>query len=75
MLANCIQLNMECAAICYSAAQLMSLGNQQADELCRICAEICDACGEECSKHHMEHCQQCAEVCRRCAEECHSMAA
>lgn len=26
MMSRCIQLDMECAAICYSSAQLMSLG-------------------------------------------------
>ena len=42
MMAGCIQLDMECAAICYAAAQLMSLGSSKAEELCRICADICE---------------------------------
>lgn len=73
MMARCIQLDMECAAICYSAAQLMSLGSSRAEEICRICAQICQACGDECAKHEMKHCKECAEVCYRCAEECRSM--
>ena len=74
MLAHCIQLDLECAAICRSAAELMSLGSSHAQKLCAICADICDACAAECEKHsHMEHCKECAEACRRCAEECRSM--
>lgn len=53
---------MECAAICYASAQLMSLGGQNAKELCRICAETCEACGAECSRHEAKHCQECANV-------------
>lgn len=73
--AMCIQLCMECATICYSTAQLMSLGSKKAKELCRICAEICDTCCTECSKHSCEHCQACASACKTCAEECRKIAA
>jgi len=76
MMAKCIQLDMECAAICYASAQLMSLGSSKAKEICALCADICDACGAECGKHpHSEHCKECAEACRQCAEECRKMAA
>lgn len=74
MMARCIQLDMECSAICYSAAQLMSIGSSKAEEVCRICADICDECGAECAKHQNEHCQECAEVCHYCAEECRRVA-
>jgi len=74
MMARCIQLDMECAALCYASAQLMSLGSSKAEEMCRICAEMCDECGRECGKHKNEHCQECAEICHRCAEECRRMA-
>lgn len=76
MMARCIQLDMECAAICYAAAQLMSMNSQSSAQVCRVCADICQACGDECAKHsHMEHCRECAEACHRCAEECRRMAA
>src|SRR3954466_12461194 len=51
MMARCIQLDMECAALCYAAAQLMSLGSSKAMDICRICADLCEACGTECGKH------------------------
>ena len=73
-MARCIQLDMECAATCYAAAQVMSMNGQYAEEICRICADICFACGEECEKHsNMDHCRECAEACRKCAEECRKM--
>jgi hypothetical protein len=51
MMARCVQLDMECAAICYASAQLMSLGSDRAAAICRICADACEACAAECSKH------------------------
>lgn len=74
-MARCIELDTQCAALCYAAAQLMSMGSEQAKEVCRICAAICEACGAECNKHQTEHCTECAEACKACAEECKKMAA
>jgi len=74
MMARCIALDMDCAQICRTAAAFMARGSDFAVELCRQCAAVCTACGEECGKHQMDHCQACAEACRRCAEACLSMA-
>ncbi len=77
MLSRCIQLDLECAAICRSAAEVMSLGSDYSAHLCRICADVCNACAEECEKHAemgMEHCRECAEACRKCADSCEKMA-
>ena len=70
MMAACIQLDLECAAICYATAQLMSLNSDKVKELAKICAVVCDACAEECSKHTNVHCQECAVACTKCADEC-----
>lgn len=75
MMAKCIQLDMECASLCYAAAQLMSFGSNWSQSICLICAEACEACAEECGKHDHDHCKACAEACRSCAEECRRMAA
>lgn len=72
-MAKCIQLDNECAAMCYAAAQMMSLGSNHAMAICRICADICESCAKECSKHEADHCQRCAVTCRDCAEECRRM--
>ena len=76
-MAKCIQLDLECAAICRSAAELMSLGSSFSAHLCRVCADACNACADECEKHAamgMDHCRQCAEACRTCAKACEEMA-
>lgn len=73
-MAACIRLNKDCAEICWSAAALMSRGSQFAQEVCRICTEICDVGGAECRKHSVDHCQRCADACEGCADECRRMA-
>ncbi|PSK94217.1 four-helix bundle copper-binding protein [Taibaiella chishuiensis] len=73
MMAACIRLDMECAVLCYAAAQLMSMGSSQATRMCLICGDICEACGAECAKHNHEHCQLCARACKACADECRKM--
>jgi hypothetical protein len=73
IMVNCIQLDRQCAVICFAAAQLMSIGGEHASHLCEECAEICDACAAECSKHSNEHCKKCAEACKKCAEACRTM--
>ena len=73
IMAACIQLDMECAVICYAAAQLMSLGSNKAKQICRICADLCEACANECGKHQHGHCQECAKACKECASICSTM--
>lgn len=73
MMARCIQLDMECAALCYATAQLMSLGSAQVTRLCVICADACEACAAECSKHDHEHCRECAALCTACANACRAV--
>ena len=75
MMGKCIQLDMECAAICYLSAQLMSLGSERAKDICIICADICNQCSIECGKHESEHCKQCSIAGRNCSDECLKMAA
>lgn len=71
---RCIQLAMDCAAICRMAAGVMARGSEFANQVCRLCADICTACGDECARFDADHCRECADACRRCAEECRSMA-
>lgn len=73
-MARCIALDMDCAAICRLAAAYMARDSENAEALCALCNEICEACGGECGMHDMDHCKACAEACRRCAEECRRMA-
>lgn len=73
-MARCIALDMDCAALCSTAAALMARDSERAEALCALCAQACDACAEECAKHDMDHCQACARACKRCVEACHEMA-
>lgn len=75
MLSKCIKLNIDCAQICSLTASLLARGSEHGEHLMKECAEVCDACAEECEKYsHLEHCKKCAEACRACAEECSVMA-
>jgi hypothetical protein len=73
-MARCIALDMDCAAACRFAAGVMARDSEHAAATCELCAQVCDACGEECAQHRMDHCQACAAACRRCADECRRMA-
>lgn len=70
MMVKCIQLDMECAAICYATAQLLSLGSKHSKAIAKLCAEFCNECAEECGKHEDKHCQECAAACKACADAC-----
>jgi hypothetical protein len=74
MMARCIALDIDCAAVCRLAAGFMARGGEFAKAMCAMCADVCQACGDECAKHRHDHCQACAQACRRCAEECRRMA-
>ena len=75
MMIGCIRLDIECIAVCRTAAKLMSLESNYANAMCQLCADVCTACADECEKHDMDHCRKCAAICRDCAAECMSMAA
>jgi len=70
MMANCIKLDIDCAQICSLTANFISRGSEHGVHLLKECAEICNKCAEECSKHKLDHCQACAEACRKCAVAC-----
>ncbi|MBS1744316.1 MAG: four-helix bundle copper-binding protein [Bacteroidetes bacterium] len=73
MMVDCIRLTLECAKICCTTAQVMNMDGTKIKELARICAEICDACAEECGKYDSDHCLACAESCTRCADVCEAV--
>ena len=74
MMASCAQMNRQCAAVCWTSAVLMSMDSQFAKQFCNLCADICDACAQECERHNVDHCKRCAQACRSCSEECRRMA-
>lgn len=74
MMARCIALDIDCAAICQLAMAAMARGSEYATAICRLCADICQACGDEFAMHKAQHRQDCAAAGHRCAEACLRMA-
>ena len=70
MMARCIELTKECAGICQHAATMLACDSENADKFLNLCAEVCEACAEECEKYDLVHCRQCAHICRKCSEMC-----
>lgn len=70
MMARCIKLDRDCADICNLTASFLARGSEHAGHLLQECADICNACAEECNKHDHDHCKKCAEACRACATAC-----
>ena len=68
--ADCVRLCRDAAGFSWQAATFISRDSSFVDEVCRLGADICEACAAECDKHDREFCQLCADACRRCAEEC-----
>lgn len=73
MMARCIALDIDCAALCRLAAGFMARDSEMAADICQLCADMCESCGDECGKHPMQHCQECAAACRNCAQQCRAM--
>ncbi|MGA9140577.1 MAG: four-helix bundle copper-binding protein [Methanocella sp.] len=72
---DCIKLDQDCAEVCIMTARYMSRDSVLSEAACAMCAEICDACAEECERHkNMEHCVKTASVCRAAANECRKTA-
>jgi hypothetical protein len=77
-LRRCIRLNLDCAAICRTTAEV--LGRQVEPDTAVVravleaCIAACAACGQECASHAEmhEHCRVCAETCQRCEQACRS---
>jgi hypothetical protein len=70
MMTRCIELDRDCADICFQAARLLQRDAEIAHHFLAICEEMCRLCAAECNKHEANHCKTCAEVCQKCAEAC-----
>lgn len=61
-----------CAELCRTAAHVMMLKSPIHNELCRLCARICDDCAESCRA--LDGMEECVAACERCAASCREMA-
>lgn len=68
-----IRTMLDCAEICRTSAGFMLRMSEFHFETCALCADICLACADSCSKFDDREMQRCAEVCRSCAASCQKM--
>jgi hypothetical protein len=66
----------DCADICKTAAGFMLRGSGLHGQVCRVCADACEACAKSCQRIDATDptMRECAETCRTCAKSCASMA-
>ncbi len=69
-MANCIRTDLDCAAICGAAFNILARDSRGTETLLQLCVEYCERCAVECEMHETDHCQKCAQACRRCMEAC-----
>lgn len=71
-----IRVMQDCAQVCLTSADFMLRGSNSYARMCAICAEICDACAQNCEQIDMHDAEmlQCVEACHRSAETCRAMA-
>lgn len=64
----------DCADICGLTAKFVARGAPFAKQAAYLCACICEACGNECSRFPDQMSQHCAAVCLHCARACAAFA-
>ena len=67
---RCMELTKNCAAICILTARFLASASEFSVQACGWCAEIAEACAEECERHYMDHCKDCHQACLECVDEC-----
>ena len=73
MLATCIRLDIQCAAVCRLLALYLHHDSQFIPALAKLCRSVCQSCAEECAQHEHDHCQACADACQACAQACEAL--
>ena len=66
------RLMMCCAEICQTSANFMLSSSTFHNRLCGVCAEVCDACAQDCK--NIGGMDDCVQACMNCAESCRQMA-
>lgn len=74
-MAECIRLCRDVADIASLHGRFMARDSDYSDSLAETCAEVCEACADECETHDHDHCQVCADVLQECARSCREMTA
>jgi hypothetical protein len=76
-MAACISICLDCAVVCRSCETLLTRNSRFDVLMCKVVAEIAEACADECAKCDSPACgcDVCAGAAHRCAEECTKLAA
>ena len=71
-MAECANLVVQLVASCRALHTLAAVNSQFTAAIAKGVAEVCTACGKECSKFSEKYavCKACADACKTCAEEC-----
>lgn len=67
-----LRLMADCAQTCRMAADFMLRASPRHVMACRLCAEISEACADDCER--LGDMVECMQACRLCAELCREMA-
>lgn len=69
-----LRLLADCAQICQTSADFMIRGSDLHILTCRVCAEVCERCAQDCFGYGDDpQMKRCAEICRECAASCRMM--
>ncbi|WP_432409325.1 four-helix bundle copper-binding protein [Wukongibacter sp. M2B1] len=64
----------DCADICGLTAKYIARRSEFSKAIADLCANICEACGKECSRFSDPESQNCAKICFHCANACREYA-
>jgi hypothetical protein len=67
-------VTVDCQAFCRLAAELIARGSPLIATACLACADACELCEVECSRHDDPRMKECAEACNQCEKACRSLA-
>jgi hypothetical protein len=72
---SCCHICLDCADICMTLFRLEAHNSTFLKAMYKICADICDACANECEKHadYHPHCKASMYASRDCAEMCRAL--
>lgn len=68
------QLLRDCADICSLTTKYIARNSSFAKHIAKMCASICDVCGNECLKFPDHESQHCGQICLNCARDCRAFA-
>lgn len=61
---------MACIEICRTTANLLVIRAPLSDQICEICAHICEQCATSCHAIECDGMKECYETCKNCAAAC-----